>query len=219
MGLNREDAEAAAVSAYSDTWRSLERQLQDGLQWTGEPAFLKHITAHIVYRIKDARRQHYRRTNRLDDLLGDPEEARTARLERLTPVAPNQGAPEDPDEAVALRTEMAVGHIVTTLATWKEVCRMRKRKALVAVLDAQLEYIRHCVAKAVTNLGSERHPEAMTLDELLPYLDPDAFHASQPEMSQFIMDALTINRGTLDTRRKQIRELVEGSGRPPAASR
>jgi DNA-directed RNA polymerase specialized sigma24 family protein len=213
-GLNPDDAREAANDAYTGAWHSLEKQLRKGLPWTGEANFLEHVEATVIYRSRDALRKRFRWANQRDDLLGDTEEERTERLERLTPVAPNQGADDDPGEVAAVRTQQAVAHIITTLAIWKELCR--KQPSLVAFLDAQLEYLRQCVAKSVTDLESDRDPETMTLDELLPYLDRDRFRAKQNEMNQFIMDTLKINRNQLDTRRRKIRQRV-GPFRPPGS--
>lgn len=195
-------AQEWASHAITGAWIDIERQLQQGLRWDGDPEFVGLLRAHVTYRCKDRYRAYWRLTSHFEDFLGVPDDQRAERLDALATIPPTQ----EVKELAAARTHEAIGGLVSRLTAEREICR--SSPALVEILDAMLAYVLECCARAV--VGDSR---LLTLDELIPLVNRDVFDASMADMNQFILERLKINRNTLDTRRKQIRRRVEQTAR------
>lgn len=198
MGYKPEDAVDGATDAVNDAWIGIDSKLRAGYRWTADSSFVSLVESRVILRCKDWRRRKYRWTNGLVDLPGVAEEQGDDFLERLVPVEPTQGA----DALVTIRTQEEVDSLVCRLAARREICR--GQPALAQLIDAQLAYVRECVARTVEEVDTS----AMTLDELIPLMNRGMFDASKADMNRFIMARLRITRNTLDTRQADIRALV-----------
>lgn len=190
-------AEEWASDAINQAYWDVQGRLDAGLRWEGEPQFTGLFVNYVKRRCIDRCRAFGRVAARTDD-SGAADEENGTRFEEIASVPP---------EAPAVwRTREAIKELADRLKERRTICD--GRDALLAVIDAQLAYLRACCLRAVEGVNTS----ALLLAELIRLVERQAIDASSDEMSEFIMERLQISRNVLDLRQREIRKLVKQAG-------
>jgi len=190
-------SEACASDAVNQACLDVQRRLDAGLRWEGEPQFTGFFVNYVKRRCLDGCREMSRVAARTDDSRA-ADSATGRPIEAIASVPSGMPA--------VRRTQKAIEHLVDRLEWSRTVCL--GRDALVAVIDGKLAYLQACCLRAVEGAAAS----ALSPVELVPFLDRDAVDASSEEMSEFIMERLQISRNVLDLRQREIRKLVKQAG-------
>lgn len=116
-----------------------------------------------------------------------------------------------PDQEQAVLVRRAIAAVVKRLLDQRIICR--GRRALIALIDAKLDYIHFCCKRAVPNEDAQ----SLGFDEAAAAMDVRIFRSESEEMSEFVMQQLDLNRRAFDSRQAQVKGLVARSaaGQPP----
>jgi hypothetical protein len=196
------------ADGLNDAFLEMDEQVTSGdFRWRGEDQFAGVFTNLLRWRCLGRHRKWLRYWLRIADRGREGNETDDD-LEKL--IAPSLPAQEDGAIAIAA-TRQGIEQMVTRLGMHRMLCKNARRKALVAVINQQLEYLRQCCMRSVAPTDTDA--TTLTLDQLVPLIDRDAVEASSPEMSKFIMSRLRISRNTLDKRKKQIQAIIDKASR------
>lgn len=187
-----------AQDALTNAWQDVDDRLRTGHQWEGEPRFVGLVKTRVIFHALRRREAGATWNQRVRDLPAT--ERGEDPLDAIRSVPPNQG-----EGALAIATTRAgVAHVIGRVRRLKGI--VWNRPKLAEVLDASLAYLRACCERAAPDAQGRGLP----LGEVIPYIDRDAFEATETELNRFIMARLGISRNVLDQRRRQIRMLGGG---------
>ena len=192
-------ADEWAAEAIFSALADVERRLRDEFSWQGEPQFAGMFSNYVRRRCIDRCRAFMRLAAREAD--EGREQVAGGRPDR----SPSVPAMQEDDTIGIAGTVAAIGDIAFRLAWQREICA--ERPALAEIMEAKQAYLRECCVRAVVGLAVP-DADAMRLDDLVPLIDRCGFDASSPEMNEFIMNRLGIDRMTLDNRLREIRKLL-----------
>jgi hypothetical protein len=201
MGCDAATARQRAADALGAAWLEMGAILAESAgPRPGDAEFLNRLTARVVLRCKDGRRAAaaFERRFLVDSA---PEDGGADPLEARVGIPPSQ---ED-DLLRGERSREAVDTMVADLTEMRERCL--SRPALLALIDAMLAYVRHCVLQAA---GDGAGAEGLSLDELVERAVPSEVEATKSAMNQFVMERLGLNRTQLDTRMADLRGYPDG---------
>ena len=200
----RDDATAkdCASSAIADAAVDIERRMfADGIAWPGHGPFIGWVSARIIFRCRDQRRDSLRWFDRIVELrpheIDELEDRLGSRISRP--------ATQEEDLINGERDRDGMLRLVRDLAALRELCR--DRPSLVNVIDQMEGYLRQCL---IESLPAAIDATPFTLDELVEAARPDRVEATKAALYQWIKRELNIDRNTLYQRMKRIHALLRG---------
>jgi len=195
-------AQECASSAIADAAVDIERRMSaDGIAWPGHAPFLGWVSARIIFRCRDQRRDSLRWFNRIVELQPDETDDLEDRLESRV------SRPPTPEEDL-LNDERArdgLLRLARDLAALRERCC--DSPSLLDVVDQMEGYLRQCL---IESLPAVIDATGVTLDELAEIARPDRVEATKVALYQWIRRQLNIDRNTLYQRMKRIHALLRG---------
>jgi len=196
-------AEECASSAMADAAVEIERRMSaDDIAWPGHEPFLGWVSAHIIFRCQDQRRDSLRWFKRIVELRPYETDEVDVSLESRV----SRPATQEEDLINIERARNGQARLVRDLTALRELCA--DSRSLLDVVNQMEEYLRQCF---VESLPAVIDATGLTLDELAAVANPDRVEASKVTLYQWIRRQLNIDRNTLYQRMKRIHALMRGS--------
>jgi DNA-directed RNA polymerase specialized sigma24 family protein len=199
-------AEDWAASAIADASVDIERRLAaDDMPWPGPGPFLGWVSAFVIFRCRDQRRDSRRWFDRVVELGTDETDEFDGSLASLVSCPATQEEDLIRDE----RDRDGLLRLVRDLAILRDLCQ--DSPSLLNVLDQMETYLRQCLIDA---LPDAIDAELLSLEELAETARPERVEATKVALYRWIGQELDIDRNTLYQRMKRIHALRNRTSRP-----